>query len=78
MPKYSPEVIDFGFTEYNLKEITLSAAKQDGMYMGKLLMKNEIKSIINKKHPKPTKAIQELLLEIEQIKIDHYANDSVR
>jgi hypothetical protein len=78
MPKYSPEVIDFGFREYNLKEVTLSAAKQDGMYMGKLLMKNEIKSIINRKHPKPTKAIQELLLAIEQIKIDHYANDSSR
>lgn len=78
MPNYSPEFIDFGFREYNLKEITLSAAKQDGMYMGKLLMKNEVKSIINKLHPKPTKAIQQLLLEIEQIKIDHYANDSSR
>lgn len=78
MPKYSPEVIDFGFREYNLKEITFQTTKQDGIYAGKLLMKDEVKRLINRLNPKPTKGIEKLLQEIDKIQIATYANDSSR
>jgi hypothetical protein len=78
MPKYSPEFIDFGFTEYNLKEINLNTAMQDGIYAGKMLMRDEIKKLVNTIHPKPTKATEKLLAEIDKIRIEPYANDSSR
>jgi len=78
MPNYSPEFIDFGFKEYNVKEISLSAAKQDGMHMGKLLMKNEILKIIKDKNPNPSKAIQSLIKEISEIPVEPYEPDLVR
>jgi hypothetical protein len=70
--------IDFGNDDYNSNQYSFQTAKQDGIYMGRLLMKDEVLRLINAAYPVPTKAIEKINLLVKEIKIDTYANDSSR
>ena len=70
--------IEFGNDDYNPHQYSYQTAKQDGIYMGRLLMKDEIVRLINATNPVPTKAVAKILELVEGITIDVYANDSVR
>ena len=70
--------IEFGNDDYNPHQYSYQTAKQDGIYMGRLLMKDEIVRLINATNPIPTKAVAKILELVEGITIDVYANDSTR
>jgi hypothetical protein len=70
--------IDFGNDDYNPNQHTYQTARQDGIYMGRLLMRDEILRLIHATNPVPTKAVAKILELIKEITLDVYANDSVR
>ncbi len=78
MSKYSPAPTEFAVTDYNPHQISFATAKADGIYMGRLLMKNEILNIIKASSPTATKAVARIIELIEKIEVDTYANDSTR
>jgi hypothetical protein len=78
MPKYSPEAINFGNDDLNLRQYSFSAAKADGMYMGRMLMRDEVLRLIKATNPTPTKAVVKILDLVKQIPIEPPYADSVR
>lgn len=70
--------IDFGNDDYNPNQFNYQTAKQDGIYMGRLLMRDEILRLITATNPIPTKAVAKILELVEGMTLDVYANDSVR
>jgi hypothetical protein len=78
MTSKTDPAIDFGNDDYNPNQFTYQTAKQDGIYMGRLLMRDEIVRLINASNPIPTKAVAKILELIKEITLDVYANDSVR
>ena len=80
MPNYNPEVIEFAVKDFQPHQYNFSVAKSDGIYMGRMLMKNEILALIKAAYPTPTKAIARIIEVVEDIEIyvDPQYNDSVR
>lgn len=78
MTSKTDPAIDFGNDDYNPNQFTYQTAKQDGIYMGRLLMRDEVLRLINATNPIPTKAVAKIIELIEGITLDVYANDSVR
>jgi predicted metallo-beta-lactamase superfamily hydrolase len=78
MTSKTDPAIDFGNDDYNPNQYNYTTAKQDGIYMGRLLMRDEIVRLINASNPIPTKAVAKILELIKEITLDVYANDSVR
>lgn len=80
MPNYNPEVIEFAVKDFQPHQYNFGVAKSDGIYMGRMLMKNEILSLIKAAYPVPTKAIARIIEVVEDIEIyvDPQYNDSVR
>ncbi len=80
MPNYNPEVIEFAVKDFQPHQYNFGVAKSDGIYMGRMLMKNEILSLIKAAYPVPTKAIARVLEVVENIEVyvDPQYNDSVR
>jgi hypothetical protein len=78
MTSKTDPAIDFGNDDYNSNQYSYTTAKQDGIYMGRLLMRDEIVRLINASNPIPTKAVAKILELIKEITLDVYANDSVR
>jgi hypothetical protein len=78
MTSKTDPAIDFGDDEYNPNQLTYKTAKQDGIYMGRLLMRDEILRLINATNPVPTKAVAKILELVKELSPDVYANDSVR
>lgn len=72
MSKYSPELLEFQVGDYNPNEINLSSIKQDGIYLGRSLMKDEILNIIRASSPTSTKAVAKIIELIEKIRVDNY------
>lgn len=70
--------IDFGNDDYNPNQFSYQTARQDGIYMGRLLMKDEILRLIKATNPVPTKAVAKIIEHVEGISLDVYANDSSR
>ena len=70
--------IDFGNDDYNPNQFSYQTAKQDGIYMGRLLMRDEVLRLINATNPVPTKAVAKIIELVEGITLDVYANDSAR
>jgi hypothetical protein len=70
--------IDFGNDDYNPNQHTYQTARQDGIYMGRLLMRDEILRLIHATNPVPTKAVAKIIELVEGMNPDVYANDSVR
>lgn len=80
MPNYNPEPIEFAVMDYNPTQYNFGVAKADGIYMGRMLMKNEVISIIKAAYPNPTKAIKIVMDLIEEVPVDvdQRYSDSVR
>jgi len=80
MPNYNPQEIEFAVTDFQPHQYNFGVAKSDGIYMGRMLMKNEILSLIKAAYPVPTKAIARIIEVVEDIEIyvDPQYNDSVR
>jgi hypothetical protein len=78
MTSKTDPAIDFGNDDYNPNQFTYQTAKQDGIYMGRLLMRDEVLRLINATNPVPTKAVAKIIELVEGITLDVYANDSVR
>jgi hypothetical protein len=80
MPNYNPEPLEFAVKDFHPHQYNFSVAKSDGIYMGRMLMKNEILSLIKAAYPVPTKAIAKVIEIVDSIEIyvDQQYNDSVR
>ena len=78
MTSKTDPAIDFGNDDYNPNQYSYTTAKQDGIYMGRLLMRDEILRLINATNPVPTKAVAKILELVKELSPDVYANDSVR
>ena len=80
MPNYNPEPLEFAVKDFHPNQYNFGVAKSDGIYMGRMLMKNEVLSLIKAAYPTPTKAISrviEIISEVE-IDVDPRYSDSVR
>jgi len=44
MPNYNPEPLEFAVKDFHPHQYNFGVAKSDGIYMGRMLMKNEILS----------------------------------
>jgi hypothetical protein len=75
--KTNPE-IDFGNDDYNSNQFSFQTARADGIYMGRLLMRDEVLRLINATNPVPTKAVAKILDLVAGMNPDVYANDSSR
>jgi hypothetical protein len=62
--------------DYNPHQYNFTASKQDGVYMGRMLMKNEVVRILGTMNQ--TKAMTRAIELIKEIEVDIYANDSTR
>ena len=69
MPNYNPEVIEFAVKDFQPHQYNFGVAKSDGIYMGRILMKNEILALIKAAYPVPTKAIARIIEVVEDIEI---------
>jgi hypothetical protein len=80
MPNYNPEPLEFAVKDFHPHQYNFSVAKSDGIYMGRMLMKNEVLSLIKAAYPVPTKAIAKVIDIVDSIEIyvDPQYNDSVR
>jgi hypothetical protein len=80
MPNYNPEPLEFAVKDFHPHQYNFGVAKSDGIYMGRMLMKNEILSLIKAAYPVPTKAIAKVIEIVDSIEIyvDQQYNDSVR
>jgi hypothetical protein len=78
MTSKTDPAIDFGNDDYNPNQFTFQTAKQDGIYMGRLLMREEVLRLINATNPVPTKAVAKIIELVEGMNPDVYANNSVR
>ena len=70
--------INFGNDDYNPNQFNFTAAKQDGIFMGRLLMRDEIVRLIKATNPVPTKAVAKILEMVEELNPDVYANETSR
>jgi hypothetical protein len=78
MTSKTDPAIEFGNDDYNPHQYSYQTAKQDGIYMGRMLMRDEVLRLINATNPVPTKAVAKILELVEGITLDVYANDSSR
>jgi hypothetical protein len=75
--KTNPE-IDFGNDDYNSNQFSYQTAQQDGILMGRLLMRDEIIRLIQATNPVPTKAVAKILELVKELNPDVYANETNR
>ena len=78
MTSKTDPAIDFGNDDYNPNQYSYQTARQDGIYMGRLLMRDELLRLIHATNPVPTKAVAKIIDLVEGMKPDVYANDSSR
>jgi hypothetical protein len=71
-------IIEFGNDDYNPNQYSYQTAQQDGILMGRLLMRDEVLRLINATNPVPTKAVAKIIELVEGLNPDVYANDSAR
>jgi hypothetical protein len=70
--------INFGNDDYNPNQFNFNAVKQDGIFMGRLLMRDEVIRLIKATNPVPTKAVAKILELVEGLNPDVYANEIPR
>jgi len=78
MTSKTDPAIDFGNDDYNSNQFSYQTARQDGIYMGRLLMRDELLRLIHATNPVPTKAVAKIIDLVEGMNPDVYANDSTR
>ena len=69
MPNYNPEPLEFAVKDFHPHQYNFGVAKSYGIYMGRMLMKNEVLSLIKAAYPVPTKAIARVIEVVENIEI---------
>jgi hypothetical protein len=69
MPNYNPEPLEFAVKDFHPHQYNFGVAKSDGIYMGRMLMKNEVLSLIKAAYPVPTKAIARVIEIVDNIEI---------
>jgi hypothetical protein len=57
--------IDFGNDDYNPHQFSYQTAQQDGILMGRTLMRDEMLRLIKATNPVPTKAVTKILELVE-------------
>jgi hypothetical protein len=70
--------IDFGNDDFNPNQFSYQTAQQDGILMGRLLMRDEVLRLIKATNPVPTKAVAKILDLVEGLNADVYANEISR
>jgi hypothetical protein len=70
--------IDFGNDDFNPNQFTYQMAQQDGILMGRLLMRDEVIRLIKATNPGPTKAVAKILDLVEGLNADVYASEASR
>lgn len=70
--------IDFGNDDFNPNQFSYQTAQQDGILMGRLLMRDEIIRLIQATNPVPTKAVAKILELVKELNPDVYANETNR
>jgi hypothetical protein len=70
--------IDFGNDDYNSNQFSYQTAQQDGILMGRLLMRDEVLRLIKATNPVPTKAVVKILDLVEGLNADVYASETAR
>lgn len=70
--------IDFGNDDFNPNQFSYQTAQQDGILMGRLLMRDEIVRLIKATNPVPTKAVAKIIELVEGLNADVYANEVSR
>jgi hypothetical protein len=80
MANYNPEQIEFTSMDYNPHQYNFGVAKADGIYMGRMLMRDEVLRLIKAAYPAPTKAIKVVIDLVQGVQIDPDSNysDSTR
>jgi hypothetical protein len=80
MANYNPEQIEFTSMDYNPHQYNFGVAKADGIYMGRMLMRDEVLRLIKAAYPAPTKAIKVVIDLVQGVQIDPDSNysDSAR
>jgi hypothetical protein len=78
MPSKTDPTIDFGNDDYNPHQFTYQMAQQDGILMGRLLMRDEVLRLIKATNPVPTKAVSKILDLVEGLNADVYASETSR
>lgn len=67
--------IDFGNDDYNANQLTYQMAQQEGILMGRMLMRSEVMRLIKATNPVPTKAVAKIIELVEGLNVDVYANE---
>ena len=70
--------LDFGNDDYNSNQFSYQTAQQDGILMGRLLMRDEVLRLIKATNPVPTKAVAKIIELVEGLNADVYASESSR
>jgi hypothetical protein len=70
--------IEFGNDDFNPNQFSYQTAQQDGILMGRLLMRDEIMRLIKATNPVPTKAVAKILELVGELNPDVYANEVSR
>jgi|LakMenE01Jun11ns_1017448.scaffolds.fasta_scaffold9404768_3 hypothetical protein len=70
--------IEFGNDDFNPNQFSYQTAQQDGILMGRLLMRDEVLRLIKATNPVPTKAVAKILDLVEGLNADVYASEIAR
>jgi len=70
--------IEFGNDDFNPNQFSYQTAQQDGILMGRLLMRDEVIRLIKATNPIPTKAVAKILDLVEGLNADVYASETAR
>jgi hypothetical protein len=70
--------IEFGNDDFNPNQFSYQTAQQDGILMGRLLMRDEVLRLIKATNPVPTKAVAKILDLVEGLNADVYASETAR
>lgn len=71
-------IIEFGNDDFNPNQFSYQTAQQDGILMGRLLMRDEVLRLIKATNPVPTKAVAKILDLVEGLNADVYATETSR
>ena len=78
MTSKTDPAIEFGNDDFNPKQFSYQTAQQDGILMGRLLMRDEVLRLIKATNPVPTKAVAKILDLVEGLNADVYASEVSR
>jgi hypothetical protein len=70
--------IEFGNDDFNPNQFSYQTAQQDGILMGRLLMRDEVLRLIKATNPVPTKAVAKILDLVEGLNADVYSSEIAR